>query len=415
MSKKVLIVGGGIIGICSAYYLSKDGHDVTIIDRYGMDSGASYINAGYLSPGHIIPLASPGVIKQGLKWMFDSSSPFYVQPRINMDFFKWLFAFNKSCSINNVNNSIAPIIDISLLSQNLLKDIKIENKMGFHYDQKGLLMLCKHEKSLEKENEVVRLAVANGLDAKMLNKQEIKKIEPNINVDSIGAAYFGCDHHTTPGELIEALKKFIKQKGVKCFANTEIKDYNIANNKIDSISVSNQILKFDEYILSAGTWTSQICKKLGIDILLQAGKGYSVNSKSDTGISCPAILVEAKCAVTPMNGFTRFSGTMEISSVNNRIRKNRVDAICNSVESFYPSIKVSNSERENAGFGFRPISADGVPYIGRTNKLDNVIIATGHGMMGWSMSTGTGKIISEIISNKKTSIDINRFNPNRKF
>ena len=415
MSKKVLIVGGGIIGICSAYYLSKDGHDVTIIDRYGMDSGASYINAGYLSPGHIIPLASPGVIKQGLKWMFDSSSPFYVQPRINMDFFKWLFAFNKSCSINNVNNSIAPIIDISLLSQNLLKDIKIENKMGFHYDQKGLLMLCKHEKSLEKENEVVRLAVANGLDAKMLNKQEIKKIEPNINVDSIGAAYFGCDHHTTPGELIEALKKFIKQKGVKCFTNTEIKDYNIANNKIDSISVSNQILKFDEYILSAGMWTSQICKKLGIDILLQAGKGYSVNSKSDTGISCPAILVEAKCAVTPMNGFTRFSGTMEISSVNNRIRKNRVDAICNSVESFYPSIKVSSSERENARFGFRPISADGVPYIGRTNKLDNVIIATGHGMMGWSMSTGTGKIISEIISNKKTSIDINRFNPNRKF
>ena len=415
MSKKVLIVGGGIIGICSAYYLSKDGHDVTIIDRYGMDSGASYINAGYLSPGHIIPLASPGVIKQGLKWMFDSSSPFYVQPRINMDFFKWLFAFNKSCSINNVNNSIAPIIDISLLSQNLLKDIKIENNMGFHYDQKGLLMLCKHEKSLEKENEVVRLAVANGLDAKMLNKQEIKKIEPNINVDSIGAAYFGCDHHTTPGELIEALKKFIKQKGVKCFTNTEIKDYNIANNKIDSISVSNQILKFDEYILSAGTWTSQICKKLGIDILLQAGKGYSVNSKSDTGISCPAILVEAKCAVTPMNGFTRFSGTMEISSVNNRIRKNRVDAICNSVESFYPSIKVSSSERENARFGFRPISADGVPYIGRTNKLDNVIIATGHGMMGWSMSTGTGKIISEIISNKKTSIDINRFNPNRKF
>ena len=415
MSKKVLIVGGGIIGICSAYYLSKDGHDVTIIDKYGMDSGASYINAGYLSPGHIIPLASPGVIKQGLKWMFDSSSPFYVQPRINIDFFKWLFAFNKSCSINNVNNSIVPIIDISLLSQNLLKDIKIENKMGFHYDHKGLLMLCKHEKSLEKENEVVRLAVANGLDAKMLNKQEIKKIEPNINVDSIGAAYFGCDHHTTPGELIEALKKFIKQKGVKCFTNTEIKDYNIANNKIDSISVSNQILKFDEYILSAGTWTSQICKKLGIDILLQAGKGYSVNSKSDTGISCPAILVEAKCAVTPMNGFTRFSGTMEISSVNNRIRKNRVDAICNSVESFYPSIKVSSSERENARFGFRPISADGVPYIGRTNKLDNVIIATGHGMMGWSMSTGTGKIISEIISNKKTSIDINRFNPNRKF
>ena len=200
MSKKILIVGGGIIGICSAYYLSKSGHDVTIIDKYGMNSGASYVNAGYLSPGHIIPLAAPGVIKQGLKWMFNSSSPFYIEPRINVDFFKWLYAFNKSCSENNVKSSIVPIIEMSLLSQELLKDIKKDNDMGFHYDQKGLLMLCKTEKSLEKEKEVVDLAVESGLRAKILNQNEIKTIEPNINIDSIGAAYFYCDHHTTPGE-----------------------------------------------------------------------------------------------------------------------------------------------------------------------------------------------------------------------
>ena len=179
--------------------------------------------------------------------------------------------------------------------------------------------------------------------------------------------------------------------------------------------MSNNRLEFDEYILSAGTWTSHICKKLGIELLLQPGKGYSVNQKLKNGITCPAILVEPKCAVTPMNGYTRFSGTMEISSINNRIRKNRVNAICDSVESFYPSIKVDESDRKNAKFGFRPISADGVPYIGRTDKLENVVIATGHGMMGWSMSTGTGKIISEIVANKKTSINIDRFNPNRKF
>ena len=165
----------------------------------------------------------------------------------------------------------------------------------------------------------------------------------------------------------------------------------------------------------AGTWTSQICEKLGVGLLLQAGKGNSINHHKETGITCPAILVEAKCAITPMNGFSRFSGTMEISSINNKLRMNRVNAIANSVESFYPSIKITKSDRKNAGFGFRPISADGLPYIGRTNKLKNVLIASGHGMMGWSMSTGTGKIISEIISDKKTSVNIDRFNPNRKF
>ena len=415
MSKKILIVGGGIIGICSAYYLSKSGHDVTIIDKYGMNSGASYVNAGYLSPGHIIPLAAPGVIKQGLKWMFNSSSPFYIEPRINVDFFKWLYAFNKSCSDNNIKSSIVPIIEMSLLSQELLKDIKKDNDMGFHYDQKGLLMLCKTEKSLEKEKEVVDLAVQNGLRAKILNQNEIKTIEPNINIDSIGAAYFYCDHHTTPAELISELKDFIQKKGVKCFTHTEIESFRIENNNIKSVNISNQNLGFDEYVLSAGTWTSKLCKKLGIELLLQAGKGYSVNHSSKTGISCPAILVEPKCAITPMNGFTRYSGTMEISSINDKIRKNRVNAICDAVESFYPSVKIPEIDRNDAGYGFRPISADGVPYIGRTKNLKNVIIATGHAMMGWSMSTGTGKIVSEIVDQKQTSINIERFNPNRKF
>ena len=116
-----------------------------------------------------------------------------------------------------------------------------------------------------------------------------------------------------------------------------------------------------------------------------------------------------------MNGFTRYSGTMEISSINDRIRKNRVNAICDAVESFYPSVNIPEIDRNDAGYGFRPISADGVPYIGRTKNLKNVIIATGHAMMGWSMSTGTGKIVSEIVDQKQTSINIERFNPNRKF
>tara|TARA_B100000963_G_C22626069_1_gene672455 strand:- start:532 stop:1782 length:1251 start_codon:yes stop_codon:yes gene_type:complete len=415
MSKKILIVGGGIIGICSAYYLSKVGHDVTIIDKNQMNEGASYINAGYLSPGHVIPLAAPGVISQGLKWMFNSSSPFYIEPRLNFDFFKWLYAFNKSCSSENVNKSIASIINISLLSQDLLKEIKEDNNMGFHYDQKGLLMLCKTEKSIEKEKEVVDLAVQNGLRAKILNQNEIKMIEPNIHIDSIGAAYFYCDHHTTPSELINELKDYIQKKGVKCITNTEIDSFDIKNNNVKSVNISDQKLSFDEYVLSAGAWTSKLCKKLGIDLLLQPGKGYSINHSSKTEISCPAILVEPKCAITPMNGFTRYSGTMEISSINNRIRKNRVNAICNAVESFYPSISIPKTDKENAGYGFRPISADGVPYIGRHENLENVIIATGHGMMGWSMSTGTGKIVSEIVENKKTSINIKRFDPNRKF
>jgi len=150
--------------------------------------------------------------------------------------------------------------------------------------------------------------------------------------------------------------------------------------------------------------------------LLQSGKGYSMNVCEETKINLPAILVESKCAITPMNGFTRFSGTMEIASVNNNnIRRNRVDAIANSACSYYPNLKINEDVRSKAVFGLRAISADGLPYIGRSTKIKNIVIATGHNMTGWSMSTGTGKLVSDFVSEKTPIIDTSFYNPERKF
>ncbi len=416
MSKNIAIIGGGIIGLCSAYYLIKDGHKVTIIDKSSLDSGASYINAGYLCPGHIIPLAAPGIIKQGIRWMFDSSSPLYIEPRINIEFFKWMYAFYKSCTDKHVINSIPGILNLSLLSQDLLQEIKDENNFKFHYEKKGLLMLCKTEKAMLHEEHTVKLAIENGLVAKMINKSEIKQIEPDVEIDSIGGAYFKCDHHSTPGEFMSVLKEFLLRKGVRIFKNTLIDNFVLEGEKIKRIFFDGQHIEFDEYVFAAGPWTNYLCNKIGIKLLLQSGKGYSMNVCEETKINLPAILVESKCAITPMNGFTRFSGTMEIASVNNNnIRRNRVDAIANSACSYYPNLKINEDVRSKAVFGLRAISADGLPYIGRSTKIKNIVIATGHNMTGWSMSTGTGKLVSDFVSEKTPIIDTSFYNPERKF
>ena len=415
MSKNVAIIGGGVIGLCSAYYLIKEGHSVTIIDKSSLDSGASYVNAGYLCPGHIIPLAAPGTIRQGIRWMFNSSSPLYIEPRINIDFLKWIYAFNKSCTNKHVINSIPAILNLSLLSQDLLDEIKHSNNFKFHYEKKGLLMLCKTDNSMAHEEHTVRLAIENGLEAKMLNKDEIKQLEPDVEIDSIGGAYFKCDQHSNPGEFMSELKNFLLRKGVKFIKNTMVDNFILTGDKIKHILIDNNPIKFDEYVFSAGPWTNHLCNKIGVKLLLQAGKGYSMNVDEQTNINIPAILVESKCAVTPMNGFTRFSGTMEIASINNVIRKNRVDAIANSACSYYPNLKITEDVRSKATFGFRAISADGLPYIGRSNKIKNIVIATGHNMTGWSMSTGTGKLVSDFISEKSSGIDTSFYSPERKF
>ncbi|WP_120200335.1 NAD(P)/FAD-dependent oxidoreductase [Ichthyenterobacterium magnum] len=415
MSKEVIVIGGGIIGLCSAYYLQKEGCKVTVIDQSNMDSGASYVNAGYLSPSHIIPLSAPGVMKKGLKWMFDKSSPLYIKPRLDLDFLKWTLAFNKSCNAKHVAKAIPTIKDIALLSQELYDDIKDSEGFRFHYEKKGLLMLCQTEKALEEEIKIAAVAKNEGLDVSTLSSDEINKLEPNATINSIGATYYLCDSHTTPHEFMEDMKTHLKKSGVVFRLHEKVIDVEVVGEKITSIKTNKATLKADEFILAAGSWSSILSKKLGINLLLQAGKGYRINTKQKTGITIPAILTERKVAITPMNGFTRFAGTMEIAGINHDINKVRVEAIAQGVQEFYSNIKISETEKQNAASGLRPVSPDGLPFIGKSSKCNNLTIATGHAMMGWSMATATGKLVSEEVMQKKSSMSLDVFNPDRRF
>ncbi len=415
MSKKVIIIGGGIIGLCSAYYLQKDGHQVTIIDQSNMDAGASYVNAGYLSPSHIVPLSSPGMMKKGLKWMFDPASPLYIKPRLDVDFLKWSLAFNKSCNINHVKRAIPAIKSLALMSQDLYDDIKRDENFTFHYEKKGLLMLCQTDKSLEGEIETAHLANREGLEAKEINLEELKILEPNVKINVKGATYYKGDSHTTPHEFMIEMKAHLKKVGVAVFSNEKVEDLQITNGIVMSIKTANRTLSADEFVLAAGSWTHMLSKKLGLKLLLQAGKGYRINSMKPTGIRVPAILCEARAAVTPMNGFTRFAGTMEIAGINHNISKVRVEAISNAATRYYPEVIISQEEKDSAACGLRPVTPDGIPYIGKSTRCKNLTIAAGHAMMGWSMGTGTGKLVSEIINEKQPSLQMHMFNPDRKF
>lgn len=390
MSKEVIIIGGGIIGLCSAYYLHKEGHHVTVIDQSAMDSGASYVNAGYLSPSHIIPLAAPGVMKKGLKWMFNPTSPLFIKPRLNSDFLRWTWAFNKSCSVKNVNQGIAAIKDIAVLGRDLYSEIRSDENFTFQLEKKGLLMVCQTEKMLEEEIHVGKMATKEGLPVKELSFDELKQMEPNVQLQAKGAVLYECDWHTTPQTFMDEMKAFLEASGVTIRKNEKVEDISIQNNKITSIRTKNTSYTADEFVLAAGSWSNLLSKKLGIKLLLEAGKGYRINTERDLGITMPAILTEAKIAVTPMQGFTRFAGTMEIAGINHKINKVRVETIANATQRYYPDIKLSNAEKEAATSGLRPVSPDGLPYIGKSSTCNNLTIATGHAMMGWTMGTSTG-------------------------
>jgi D-amino-acid dehydrogenase len=378
-----------------------------------MDHGASYVNAGYLTPSHFIPLAAPGVMKQGLRYMFDRASPLFIRPRLNRYFLEWAWAFNRSCSVSNVAQSIKIIKDINLWSADLFSEIRSSEGFTFQLENKGLLILCLTEKMLEEELRLSHIASEEGLEVKQLSTSEINTMEPNVTLNTIGAVHYQCDWHTTPHEFMKEMYDWLKTKGVIFYKNEQVVDIQASDGVIEKIITSNDSFTADEFVLAAGSWSDFLSRKLGIRILLEAGKGYRINVDKHTGITIPTVLAEAKVAVTPMNGFTRFAGTMEIAGVNHKINRVRVDAIAEAAHRYYPDISISNDEKEQAACGLRAISPDGKPYIGKSSKCNNLTIATGHAMMGWSMAPATGKLVAEIIQDKSTSLNLTLLDPNR--
>lgn len=415
MSKNIIIVGGGIIGLSSAYYLQKEGHQVTVIDKSDLTSGASFVNAGYITPSHFISLAAPGMISKGLKWMFNPASPLYIKPRLGSDFLKWAWAFKKSATASKVEKAIKPIKDINLLSRDLYEDIQASKDFNFHYEHKGLLMCFKTEKVGEEEWEVGKRGIKEGLKVENLSAKEVETIQPKANLDIKGAVYYHSDAHMTPNDFMAKMIDYLKANGVIIYANEKVTDIETSNKKISKIITDKRELTCDEVVLAAGSWSPLLTKKLGLKIPIQAGKGYRINVERETNITIPAILCEAKVAVTPMNGFTRFAGTMEIAGINHHINPVRVNAIANAAKSYYNNLDITTEEKAKAECGLRPCSPDGLPYIGKSSKCDNLTIATGHAMMGWSLGPATGKLVSEIISDKKTTLDLLPFHPDRTF
>ena len=224
MEKDIVIIGGGIIGLSCAYFLNKSGHQVTVIDKSKMSAGASFVNAGYLSPSHLIPLSAPGVMQQGLKWMLNAKSPLYMKPRLDRDFLQWAWAFNKSCTHKHVRRSVPIMKEIAVLGRDLYSQIKKEENFSFHLDKKGLFMLCQTEKALHHEDVLVREALAHELEAQTLTAAQVHEMMPEVVMDIIGASYFKCDHHTTPGEFMTEFTQHLEGAGVT-FQEVFIKVY----------------------------------------------------------------------------------------------------------------------------------------------------------------------------------------------
>jgi D-amino-acid dehydrogenase len=411
---KAIIIGGGVIGLFSAYYLHKSGWEVDVLEKGDLSDNCSYGNAGMVTPSHFVPLASPGIVEQGIRWMFNSKSPFYVKPSLNKELIGWGMKFVKSATKKHVDRSAGGLRDISLLSRDLYHEFEKDSEIDFGLENKGILMLFKSPKVEEEELHLVEKATNLGLDAQYLTPAEARKLQPDIELDILGAVHYHCDSHMYPNMLMKGLVKYLEAEGVRIHRNTEVTGINQNEGKITLVSTKDKEFTGDKYLIAGGSWSSAIAKLAGLNVPLMPGKGYSfmVNNPVKP-MSIPSILCEARVAVTPMNGGIRFGGTMEIGRINNQVNMNRIKGIVESVPKYFPDFKLPVPDQKEVWFGFRPCSPDGLPYIGVSAKYKNLAIATGHAMIGLSLGPATGKLIADAFNGQKPVIDGAMFDPGR--
>ena len=410
---KAVVVGGGIIGLSSAYYLREKGWEVTVLDKTDLMDNCSYGNLGMIVPSHFVPLAAPGMIAQGIKWMLNSRSPFYVKPSLNPELISWGLKFVKSATQQNIEKAALPLRDINLLSKQLYEELSTQAGFDFALENKGILMYYKTEQVGEEEVHLAEKARSLGLDVVSLNREEVQALE-STELDVLGAVHYRCDAHLYPNKLILQLINHLTAAGVQFATGSAVQKIITAQGKIKKIITTNGEYEADTFVLAGGSWLPQLAKMAGVRLSLMPGKGYSFTEDHPAKkLNIPAILCEARVAITPMDGHMRYGGTMEIAPVNDKVNMKRVEGIVQSIPKYFPSMQVAMPDKKDIWFGFRPVTPDGLPYIGYSKKVSNLLIAGGHAMSGLSLGPATGKIVAELAGHEKLSLDIEEFSPGR--
>lgn len=417
MSKRVVIIGAGIIGLSTAYYCARRGFQVTVIERKAAQrDGTSYGNAGMVVPSHFIPLAAPGMVALGLKWMWNPASPFYVKPRLDAALFDWGHKFWRAATPEHVRRSAPLIRDLSLASRTCFEEFAALPDVDFGLVKKGLLMLCQTEHGLHEESKTAEQARVLGIPAEVLDAKQTTALDPAATLKIAGSVYFPLDCHLSPARFMAALQTQLEKLGAKFIWESDAVGFKTGSDqRVRTIELSgDKEVEGDQFVLCGGSWSPTLAEKLQLNIPMQAGKGYSLTLPKPRELpQICSILCEARVAVTPMGETLRVGGTMEIAGLNEDISPVRVRGIIDSFCRYFPKFQPSDFDGIQPWRGLRPCSPDGLPYVGRTTRFDNLSIATGHSMMGLSLGPITGKLMAQVLSGEKPEPDISMLSPDR--
>ncbi len=407
-----LIIGGGVIGVCVAYFLAEAGRSVTLLEQNDIASGSSYGNAGLIAVAHAVPLPAPGVLTQGLRWLLDSASPFYIKPRLDPDLIRWLWRFRGACTQEKVLQAIPVLLALGQASMDLYDQLHAQHDLDDAFQHRGRLFLFRTQSALDHAVEELALLRRFNVEGAILDAPGVRARFPLASPVVMGGVYYPNYAHFVPARFVQGMARLVEERGVDLRTHTEVLGFQTQGSQVTQVRTTRGDFQAQEVILAAGAWSAPLGRALGLRLPIQPAKGYSITAKRPAGFpEQPVQLSEEMVAVTPMGEHLRFSSTLELAGFDQRINQRRVHASRRALREYVQGME--GLEELKIWRGFRPLSADDLPIIGRTRRYGNLVLATGHGMLGMTQGPITGKLVAQLVTGAEPDLDLTPFSPGR--
>lgn len=408
---EVLVIGGGVVGLACAYYLRREGFEVRVLERERPGAGSSHGNCGTITPSHAPPLAEPGLIPKALRWMLAGDSPLYIRPRVDLELWQWLWRFARRCNERDWRATAKVKAELLSASRQLLADLIREQHLDCEFAEEGLLYVFRDPANAAEPERRARMFAEFGIEAQPWGPARLAREEPALHSHMAGGLLFPGDARLRPDRLVQELARTVQAMGVRIHDHVEV---GAIANEADGVRLETSRGEFRaaRAVLATGAWSPALARQLGLRLPIQPGKGYSITYSRPREVPRrPLVLKERSVCVTVWDSGYRLGSTMEFSGYDGSLNLRRLGALERGAAE-YLRHPVGPQKLEH-WYGWRPMTWDDLPVIGAVPGHPRLTLATGHGMLGVSLSAVTGKLVAELLAGRGTSLDLGPYLPTR--